>query len=460
MNLTSLTRTTAFRIASLVAGLFAFTIVIIFSVLYIFMSNDLMQTSRDHVDEISGTLVALDDANGRDALISMVGRHTAVSQTEEDIYLITDRNGNFVAGNIRSIPKFEGWRTIPWIELPLIGDWGDKRNSTAVIGRWSDVRDGFLFVGDGNGSINDAQDILLDGLGWGLVMAGVSGALGGLLIGWRTQRRVSALESALNSVARGELGTRVPRTSSSDDLEHVAALINETVDRLQRLIAEVEQVTTDIAHDLKTPIGRIRQKLELALSGPPHVETFSVTINDALKDIDDVTETFEALLRIAEIEAGSRRSKFTDVDLGAVLTVVADALRPVAEDGGQRFELSLAPQQTCTVKGDRQLLNQLFVNLVENAIRHCPRGALVKVGLASSSDGILATVADNGPGIPAAERERVFRRLYRLEKSRTTPGNGLGLSLVEAIANLHGASVSLSDNQPGLIATIRFAKPG
>jgi len=351
--------------------------------------------------------------------------------------------------------RFYGWRTIAWNDLRLIGEWPAGRASTAVVGTWTPVKGGYLFVGDGNGDINDAQSLLLNGLLWGIGISLLSSILGGYFLGLKAQRRVAEMEDVLNAVSAGQLQARVPRSHTSDDIDHVAALINNTLDRLKRLIDNLRQVSTDIAHDLRTPISRMRQKLEIVQSGSPDIATYRTAVDETIEEIDGIADTFDALLRISEIEAGARKEKFEQVELNRLLENIVDALEAVAEERHHRLS-SVIEQKALVISGDRRLLNQLFVNLLENAIVHCPEGSTIQVALESNSDRPVVTISDNGVGIPDAEREKVFRRLYRLEKSRTTRGSGLGLSLVSVIAELHGAKVTLSDNNPGLTVEVRF----
>jgi signal transduction histidine kinase len=264
--------------------------------------------------------------------------------------------------------------------------------------------------------------------------------------------------TTLSKVSRGEIAERVPITESHDDLDHVAAQINATLAHLQKLIESVNQASSDIAHDLKKPIGRLRRRLELALRSATDVETFRSQVEESLQELDSIVETFEALLRITQIEAGARRARFSHVELGTVLADVADVYEPVAEEAGDRLVSSVAIAERAQVTGDRELLTQLFANLIENAIRHSPKGTRIDVSLATRGERHIAVVADSGPGIPAHECENVFRRLYRLERERMSPGSGLGLSLVAAIAELHGAGVILSDNTPGLRVEVSFPR--
>ncbi|MGE0055256.1 MAG: sensor histidine kinase [Hyphomicrobium sp.] len=452
-----LTRRTAFRVAATFAGLFAVTMSSIFAILYLVISTDLTNTLKDQIDDLRETFVEVGATGGRSGLAATVARHANATQPDDNIVLLTDLDGNYLAGNILAIPRFHSWKTIAWSKLPFLRRSTQNTSSDAVLGSWTKLKNGYLFVAGGNGDIKDVQAILLDGLGWAVGLTAFSAVLGGLILGLSAQRRVDAMESVLDSFAHGNLSDRIRRSASRDDLDHVAELINSTLDRLQTLIGSVKQVTTDIAHDLRTPISRIRQKLELAQqsqsSDPTH---YQAAIDTALDDIDQVVETFEALLRIAEVSSGARKARFVDVDLKTVLDHVIEALEPVAEDHEHRLVSKIDRSIRAHIKADRQLLNQLFVNLLENSIRHCPSGSRITISLNRSNDDITVHVSDNGPGIPEAERANVLRPLYRLEKSRTTPGSGLGLSLASAITDLHEGTLSLHDNAPGLDVCVRF----
>lgn len=454
---TRLTRRTAFRLTVLVAAIISVTNIIIFSILYIVINQQLSAHIKAHVAEVCDTFKDVQESGGIDALTKMVTKHAAVAQADEDIFLLTDANGKYLAGNIQPIPRFAGWATIQWPSLPLIGDWSGRRSSTSVVGTWIGVEGGYLFVGDGNGDINEAQSLLLKGLLYGVGISILAAIVGGLLLGVNAQRRIMAMERTLNAVAVGQLQERVPRSSAADDIDHVASLINNTLQRLQSLIANLKQVSGEIAHDLRTPINRMRQRLEVLQASSSDLSTYRGAVDDTMLEIDGIAETFDAILRISEIEAGARKSKFVDVDLTSLLLNVVDAVDAVAEEYGHKILANLGTAQKIKVYGDAQLLSQLFTNLIENAIVHCPRGCEIGVTLHAEQESVAVTVSDNGPGIPEAERPKVFRRLYRLEKSRSTPGSGLGLSLVSAIADLHAAGVTLSDNGPGLKVAVKFA---
>jgi signal transduction histidine kinase len=228
------------------------------------------------------------------------------------------------------------------------------------------------------------------------------------------------------------------------------------LDRIQDLMLGLQQVSNDIAHDLRTPLTRLRQRLELARRRENTVDGLYTAVDGAIVNVDAILETFGALLRIAQIETGSRRAGFQAVRFDDLLNTLVEAYQPVAEEKGQTVASEIAPG--LCLQGDSELLTLLFANLVENAIGHSPRGAHISLQAKREANGIVAILADTGPGIPAALRKKVLQRFYRLEGSRTTPGNGLGLSLVNAITVLHGASLDLQDNEPGLRCILCFSR--
>jgi signal transduction histidine kinase len=249
----------------------------------------------------------------------------------------------------------------------------------------------------------------------------------------------------------GDLARRVPVRGSDDDLDRLALTFNRMLDRIAALMESLKQVSNDIAHDMRTPLTRLRQKLEAGLAAP---EDRGLALEGALADLDSILDTFAALLRIAQIEGGARRAAFRPCQLAVLAQTVTDAFAPSAED--QQQSLTLTVETPATVDGDAELLTQMLVNLVENALRHAGARARIFVKVARQGQGAVLSVTDDGPGVPEGEGERLFDRFYRLERSRSTPGSGLGLALVAAVAKLHGAEVVLSSARPGLEARVTF----
>ncbi|WP_245456912.1 HAMP domain-containing sensor histidine kinase, partial [Mesorhizobium sp. M7A.F.Ca.CA.004.04.1.1] len=305
----------------------------------------------------------------------------------------------------------------------------------------------------------ELERIVLMSFGWGtLIITGLAVA-GGALLASRVQRRLDGIAATMVDVSHGRLDTRIPLTGKGDDIDIVSSQVNAALDRLSALVEGMKQVSANIAHDLKTPLNRLQMILDTASEKNLSGQKVARELAEAHAESLQINETFDALLRIAQIEAGARRARFTDVDLGEVLQTIAEIYADVAEDDGKSLSLAQPPETTDRIHGDRELLTQMFANLVENALRHCPSGTTIKLSVGRQDERVVAGVADNGPGIPADEHEKVFQRLYRLDHSRSTWGSGLGLSLVRAIADLHGASITLEDCRPGLEVAVSFLPP-
>ncbi len=279
---------------------------------------------------------------------------------------------------------------------------------------------------------------------------------GGLILARRSKRHVEVVGAALDRMTSGDLAARVtPGKRWSDDLVQIGDKLNQMAGAQEAQMRAVRGVSSDIAHDLRTPLQRVALYLE-DLRGQLPAQGDAAALADRMQgEVDGMTRVFQSLLQLAQVEAGSPRARFMPVDLGDVCRAVADVFDADAAERNQRISLSL-PETPAMLKGDRALLGQMVSNLVENALRHTPHGSEITLKLVQNGHQIALTVADNGPGIPADERDKVLERLYRLDRSRNTPGHGLGLSLVAAVAELHEAKLELADNDPGLRVTVRF----
>jgi signal transduction histidine kinase len=276
--------------------------------------------------------------------------------------------------------------------------------------------------------------------------------LGGLYLARRSARQVRAINGALDRLTGGDLAARVgPGADWSADLSAIGRKIDTMAAAQEASVAAIRQVSSDIAHDLKTPIQRVAVHLDDLAAQDRRDTDAKQTLEKARAELDGIVAVFHALLQIAQIETGSPRARFGPVDLLDLCTTVCELYEPAAAEAGHPLAFPPPEGAPMTVHGDRTLLGQVLANLIENALRHTPPGTPVTLGLGRQEDGrIVLGVADEGPGVPEAERDLVLRRLYRMERSRTTPGAGLGLSLVRSIAALHGAELRLRDNHPGL----------
>lgn len=455
MKMRSLFQASAIRLAAALAIMFVILITALYAALFFYLDTELEAQIVARTTEMRDALVKIDSKNGFEVLSDTVQDEAVSMRSGETILLLLDDKGGFVAGNVRGVAPFAGLRKLS--QKDFRQQLGNPRVSDeSYFVRWTKVSKGNLLVGASLHEIRNTLSILRRSMFWGLTAAlGLASVLG-LLYAQRTQSRINALSDILSAVSRGRFEQRADVVGTGDDLDRVARLVNDALGHLQRLIEDVNQASSDVAHDLKKPIGRLQNQIESVLSNPKDADTYREVLSDVQKGLIDITATFDALLRISQIEAGERRSTFANIDLRQALLQVVDIYDAVIDDAGDSLVQNIAAQPTALISGDRQLLVQLFANLIENAIRHCPAGAIIALDLQQGESGHIVTLSDNGPGIPQAERENVFKRMYRLEKSRTSEGNGLGLSLVSAIAGLHHAKIELSDAQPGLRIEIVF----
>lgn len=319
---------------------------------------------------------------------------------------------------------------------------------------------GFLVIGESRAPIAELTSTFLAILIFSFVPSLLVSAAYGAWAGMRARKRVSALEDTLDELTEGRLEARVPddtvKSARGDDLARIGSRLNAMAETQEATVAALRQVSADIAHDLKTPMQRISVLLSELREQLPEDSAARATAERASEEAELAVGVFHSLLRIAQIEGGSPKSRFAPVDLGALATDITELYEVAAEEAGGALRLLRPEGAALRVQGDRGLLGQMLSNLIENAIRHGGPEPDITVELVCEDDRVRLSVRDRGPGVPEAERQHVLRRLYRLERSRTTPGNGLGLALVQAVAGLHDAELALGDNHPGLVVTVDF----
>jgi signal transduction histidine kinase len=313
-------------------------------------------------------------------------------------------------------------------------------------------------VGEDLFPIGEVKEAIVGAFFWAFALTILLAAAGGGVVSLGFLRRIDAINRTSRAIIKGRLSDRVPTRGTGDELDRLAVNLNEMLDRVQTLMESLRQVSNDIAHDLRTPLSRLRQRLEDMRLHARDNPDYEAAVDQVIADTDSILETFSALLRIAQIEAGTRREAFSTLDLSALCQSIVQTYEAVAEDGGRILRAEIAPG--IRVCGDRDLLTQMFANLIDNAICHTSAGTRVELTLKQGHSGPVACVSDTGRGIPYEDRDKVLRRFYRLERSRSTPGSGLGLALVAAVAEIHGIAVTLAGNQPGLEVTLDFTGIG
>ncbi|WP_051938495.1 sensor histidine kinase [Luteibacter sp. 9135] len=309
-----------------------------------------------------------------------------------------------------------------------------------------------LVVAKDSTTIDGLGAIIRRGLLWGLSLTLIPGVLGGVLIARGPARRIRAIQQAMAPIREGDLSVRLPVTRGGDEVDLLAATVNTALGEIERLLGEVKGVTDNIAHDLRTPLTRVRTRL-YRLQQQFAVLPEGDALEACVADIDTVLGRFRALLRVSELEDRQRSACFEPLDIGAVLRNVHEFYAPLAEDRGQDFRLEVGALPP--LRGDPQLMFEAFANLVGNAIKFTPdHGTVCMVALTDASGEARIDIADTGPGIPEGEREAVFRRFYRADETRAKPGCGLGLAIVSAIVRLHGYSLAVGGDERGAVFSV------
>jgi signal transduction histidine kinase len=412
------------------------------------------QTAETIQAEIAG-LAEQYRAEKLEGLRQVIGRRSAAQPHRASVYLLVDPAGRLVAGNLDGWPQIApdpgGWLTFA-IEVTPDGETVERRRVRAATFR---LPGGYrLLVGREVEESLQLQAAIRRALGWGLALTLLLGLAGGFVMSRGMLGRVDAINRTTRRIMAGDLSQRIALKGSRDEFDQLAANLNAMLDQIERLLGGMRQVTDNIAHDLRTPLNRLRSRIEVALLQEPGRAETRALLEATLADAQAMIATFNALLDIARAEAGSERGGFEAVDLGELGQDLADLYRPAAEDKQLRFEYRCAPG--LQMRANRHLLAQALANLLDNAIKYTPPGGRVRFEIERAASGAVIAVADDGPGIPEKDRKRVLQRFVRLDATRSTPGNGLGLSLVEAVAKLHGAELALSDNRPGLKVSLAF----
>jgi signal transduction histidine kinase len=445
----SLARSTPFRLALTFAFLFVLAFMLSGAIVYQLMSNDLSRRLDESIKETYSVIAVTFAKSDREDLISTVNNHVQLDADKDQLFSLTDQNGNRLAGNFTASDLPDGFSMFA-ARLPGVPPDTMYRAYTGEVGDTS------LTVAFSLSETEELETIVLMSFGWGTLFITGLAIAGGALLASRVQRRLDGIATTMVDVSHGRLDARIPLIGNGDDIDAVSAQVNAALDRLSALVDGMREVSANIAHDLKTPLNRLQMILESAADRTASGEDVSAELADARAESQQINSTFDALLRIAQIEAGARKARFVDLDIGPVVETIGEVYADVAEDDGKSLTTAIIPDTKWYIHGDRDLLMQMLANLVENALRHCPAGTTIGLSVTGEGSHVLVHVRDNGPGIPPEEHEKVFRRLYRLDASRTTPGSGLGLSLVKAVADLHGATITLEDRNPGLGVSISF----
>src|SRR6266513_202214 len=385
------------------------------------------------------------------------------------LYLVTTRAREGLAGNVGSLStgilESAGWTETAYRRL----DEPDSSEHHALV-RVFQLPAGFrLLVGRDLDERERLYEIVLAAGRWSLAIVLVLGVAGGLFVARRVLRRVDAMTETTRKIMEGDLAGRLPIAGTGDELDRLATNLNAMLERIEALMRGLKEVSDNIAHDLKTPLTRLRNRCEEALRTSEDESQYRAALENTIEESDALIRTFNALLMIARAESGQASDGMSEFDAAEVARGVGELYEPLADDKG--LVLKVEAPATAPVCGNRELVSQALANLVDNAIKYAAPGADhvnganraqpdIVVQALGEGGRIVLTVADGGPGIPEADRSRVVERFVRLEQSRSQPGSGLGLSLASAVARLHGGELTLEDNHPGLKTIIALPRAG
>jgi signal transduction histidine kinase len=448
----NLVRTVAFRIVLVYVVLFTVSAAALVAFAYWNTERALNAETDQTIDAETAGLTDLYQREGLTGLTEIIiSRSVRAGQA---LYLLTDSEQHPIAGNLDAWPQTEP-ASNGFVEFDFQRDGGNNQRTYKARGRVFLLAGGLeLLVARDVHERDETERLFTTALPWSIGLMLLLGVLGGGLISRNLIVRLDSINRTSREIVAGDLSRRVPVTRAGDELDALAENLNHMLDRNERLMRGMRDVTDSIAHDLRTPLNRLRNRLEGLLLKHQNEDGQDKEIEAAVGDTDRLIATFNALLLIAEAEAGAVREAMERVDLPHVIEGVAELYEPLAEEKGLMLEI--APGRTAPIRGNVRLISQALANLVDNAIKYTPAGGRITISGEDRPVGVALSVSDTGPGIPSEERNRVLERFVRLEESRNSPGTGLGLSLVAAVARMHEARLELADNAPGLKATLVF----
>ena len=431
----------AYRIAFAASLAFALAVLGIGTLSYLAVHNA-FAVQLDKTIEEGAAAVLNEGFEGIPALSESIDQRERMSGDSLG-YALFDPRGVRVAGSLNTAMPAPGWANITFRDAQEGPD-PARAKTTLLPGGFR------LTVAADLEPIEAIDARLMEVVGLGFVAALATGTAIALVLGGYLRRRLMQVEAVSRAFASGDRLARAQVSDRGDEFDRSAAALNAMLDRIAALVANLRQVTSDLAHDMRTPLTRLRSDLE-TLHGV-RGDAREAMIENALDRTDDILVLFGAILRIAELEEGELQRRFAPVELAPLVADLVETHLPLAEDSGKALELAMC--EDCCVTGDRELISQALINLIENAVRHTPAGARISVGTSDQGQTCRIFVADNGSGISAADRMRVTERFVRLDAARSTTGHGLGLSLVKAIAEAHGGTLELRDCDPGLEASL------
>lgn len=434
MSLPRIFRSATFRFAGLYLLFFTISVGLLAVFLFFHVRDSLEDDARNQISNEFNLLLFEFHEDGLDELLEETEERIEKNSTPNRfLYMVQSPSGRVIFDRIDPVSPPYGWQYIT--------------SGRSALFYFEELSNGYVLgVGKDLAALTTAERAIQNVFLWGAVVVLLIGALGGFLLSRRLLAIVDAITRTAKSISDGHLNERIPLQNTGDEFDELGKTLNQMLDRIELLVANIRQVSTGIAHDLRTPLARLRGRLETMRQNP---SLPGDDVDSAIAEVDAILQTFAALLRLAELETGTLKAGFGSVALKDLVEQMVEAYGPIAEDSGK--QLILEDARSVSIAGDKNLLQQLLANLLENALEH--GGSTVQVSLQLKGKTAYLEVADNGPGIPAEARSQVIKPF---QKGETSHGTGLGLALVVAIVQLHGGTLELADNHPGLLCRATF----
>lgn len=446
-------RSAAFRFTLLYMVTFGASVTALLIFVYTQVINNMEEDIKHSIEIQLADLKHKFAVDKRDETAASIKNILEKDEDKTLVMMFIDRNWNVLAGNIERWP---GGKTDvdTWIKFNVNNGNGGQ---SKVIGMNTSLPGGYiLLVGRKMDNIEHVREIIVEVLYicFGIMFA--IAAVGGMLLSYTIYRRIDVVNQTFRKVASGSLTTRINVIGTGDEFDHLAIHLNQTLNRICELIDGVRDISYNVAHDLRTPLNRLRNRLESILIGGMDKQQVAEQVRSCLAEIDSLVATFNAILRIAQAESGAGIEQFEEFNLSEAVVDIIDLYMLVAEEKSQTLIAEIS--EAIMIKGDRHLVIQMLANIIDNSIKYTPRSGNIRVSLTENEHYILLQVADSGIGIPEAFYHKVTEKFFRLEQSRSSSGNGLGLSLVNAAVKLHKGELIFADNKPGLVITIKLPK--
>lgn len=453
MKTVELLRSSSFRLSLVYMILFAGSVLLLLGFIYWATVGYMAEQTDATIEaEITG-LAEQYRVGGLGKLVSILQDRVERDPDSSSVYLLASPTLSPLAGNIDTWPDVktgsDGWLTFSFKDTRVGGRVFQARARPFLL------QGGLhLLVGRDTRELRAAQQLIIRALVWGMALTLALALVGSVIMSRSMLRRIERINLASRKIMAGDLQRRIETMGTDDEFDQLAISLNAMLDEIERLMDGIRHVTDSVAHDLRTPLTRLRTRLEQLHSELDTDSPITNRVEQSIADADQLLTTFGALLRIARIEAGGVKTNFKNVDLAALVQDAAELYDAVAE--AKQIEINMQLRAKPQVQGDRDLLFQAIINLLDNAIKYSPQAGHIQLTLSMRDQQPLLSIADNGPGIPVEEHDKVMERFYRMDQSRSQHGSGLGLSLVAVVARMHNATLEFDDNHPGLIAELHF----